>query len=140
MNGDQNGIGVLLGLVLGPVAYYFLAGALIGTAPWWGLVGALFFSLIGVAGAGTIVEGCVTAFFVLLIGVPLFAVGSGPPPLLGHGLLAFASGLFVGNLMGTIPFGLIGSGAAPESLEPPEDDEQDPRPEPQEDARQDPGP
>ncbi len=120
MNGDQDGTGTLLGIVLGPVAYYFLAGTLMGTAPWWGLAVALSFAVIGVAGAGTIVEGLFTAFFLLLIGVLLFAFGSGPPPFLGHGLLAMASGLVVGNVVGSIPFGLIGSGAATESFEPPE--------------------
>ena len=130
MDGGQDGIGATLGIVLGPVAYYFLAGALMGTAPWWGLVAALLFSVIGVAGAGTIVEGCFVTFVVLVLGVLAFTTGSAPPPLLGHPLLALLCGLLVGNVLGSIPFGLMGPVADTESLEAREDIEPGPGPEP----------
>ena len=49
---------------------------------------------------------------------------------MGHGLLAMASGILAGNVVASIPFGLIGGGAAKESFELPADGEPDPRPAP----------
>jgi hypothetical protein len=66
------------------------------------MVTALVFSLIGVAGAGTLVEVLVTAVIMTALVTLVFAVGSTLPEIFGQGLLAVATGLVGGSIAGSI--------------------------------------